>query len=203
MTYRTTGRRVSLPAQSLASNDDIRAWKKEKKERRKKNRKPRQTELLQNLEVNETPEELKHFLSQIAISESEDSSACSSLNVSRRGSLKKTPSIKKRHRCQQKTATPIYKSASQHHLEKDIAYSNNTKMDEEQIDFDEDVQVNAKECTQMTKFTEMEIVALWNQFKLNFQTGYVSKVQLTQLLQKVDMAGTQICIIHKFVCELT
>ena len=39
--------------------------------------------------------------------------------------------------------------------------------------------------TKTTKFTELEIVSLWNQFKSNFPSGFVNKRQMVDLLKQV------------------
>ena len=38
---------------------------------------------------------------------------------------------------------------------------------------------------QKTRFTEYEIVQLWNNFKIDFPSGYINRSQLAQLVKKV------------------
>ena len=40
---------------------------------------------------------------------------------------------------------------------------------------------------QSTKFTELEIVSMWNKFKFEFPTGNVNKHQLKTLLAQVSL----------------
>ena len=37
---------------------------------------------------------------------------------------------------------------------------------------------------QMTKFTEFEIVTLWNHFKADFPSGLINKTHLAQMIKK-------------------
>ena len=40
-------------------------------------------------------------------------------------------------------------------------------------------------CFQSTKFTEFEIVTLWNHFKADFPSGNINQSQLAQMIKKV------------------
>ena len=196
------GRRCSLPTQSLADGASHRSSYRQR--RKKKEKKIPCIELLPAYtgdKDKDTPTELKEFMKDIEPEDSDDEerfykglpfnervrlrnqalygSNCSinsdlakhlisnSTSSSRRGSLK----VPSRRGSSSSSPTP-------------------DKMDEMTLDEDEYQEFLENE-KKVTKFTEMEIVALWNQFKLNFPHGTVSKPQLTELLQKVIIVSSE------------
>ena len=187
------GRRASLPAQSLANVEANRSFKQKKK---KKAKRLPCIELPEEVGEREDAisEELKEFMKDIEPEDSEDEERFYR-------DLPFNEKVRLRNKLLYGSNSSVNSDILKH-LGTDSAnhsrrgsrrgshtstkHSSNDDMDEPVMDEDEYQQWIENEKKQ-TKFTEMEIVALWNQFKLNFPHGTVSKPQLTELLQKVIM----------------
>ena len=186
------GRRASLPAQNLGNGETNRSFRQKKKKKVKK---------LPCIELPEDcgdrddaiSEDLKEFMKDIEPEDSEDEERFYR-------DLPFNEKVRLRNKLMYGSNSSV-NSEILKHLGTDSAshsrrgsrrgshssnkHSSNEKMDEPVMDEDEYQQWLIENEKKTTKFTEMEIVALWNQFKLNFPHGTVSKPQLTELLGKV------------------
>ena len=186
------GRRASLPAQSLGNTESNRSFKQKKKKKAKR--------ALPCIELPEecgdreeaVSEELKEFMRDIEPEDSEDEERFYR-------DLPFNEKVRLRNKLLYGSNSSVNSDILKH-LGPDSANhsrkgsrrgstkdSSDEKMDEPVMDEDEYQQWLIENEKKQTKFTEMEIVALWNQFKLNFPHGTVSKPQLTELLQKVTI----------------
>ena len=177
------GRRASLPVQSLTNGDETRLFGRQKKKKKKK-KVPCCETLPYDLGNREedTPDDLKNFIKEIEAEDSDDSlpRGLEDLPFNERVRLRNKAlfgSNTSIHKIHKSSSKPVSRRSS-------FADTSIEIMTEEIINEDEYQEYLAKE-KKVTKFTEMEIVALWNQFKLNFPHGTVSKPQLTGLLQQV------------------
>ena len=186
------GRRASLPAQSLGDGETNRSFKQKKKKKAKR---------LPCIELPEDcgdreeaiSEELKEFMKDIEPEDSEDeerfyrdlpfNEKVRLRNKLMYGSNSSVNSDILKHLGPQ--SANHSRRGSRRGSHSSTKHSSNENMDDPVMDEDEYQQWLMENEKKQTKFTEMEIVALWNQFKLNFPHGTVSKPQLTELLQKV------------------
>ena len=186
--YSPGSRRTSFPVQSLNNSYEPRLFGKQKKKKKKK-KVPCCETLPYDLgnREDDTPDDLKKFIREIEPEDSDDSEGpYAHLSFNERVRLRNkqlfgsSSNIDKDFTSSQFLLIPSIRKPRRGSLP-DI---NKKNMDEQIIGEDEYQQSLAKE-KMVAKFTEMEIVALWNQFKLNFPHGTVSKPQLVELLQKV------------------
>ena len=183
------GRRASLPAQSLGNGETNRSFKQKKK------KKPKKTPCIELCGDVEEPisEDLKEFMRDIEPEDSDDeeryyrdlpfNEKVRLRNKIKYGSNSSVNSEILKHLGTDSASHSRRGSRRGSHTS--TKHSSNETMDEPVIDEDEYQQWLMENERKTTKFTEMEIVALWNQFKLNFPHGTVSKPQLTELLGKV------------------
>ena len=192
MDNRATGRRGSLPVAYLTVGDDGHRLKKKKK----KKRQPQCETLPYNdgrTAEDDTPQELKQFLHKIGLSDSEDSDF-DSLPYSEKirirnkkllGSNRSSRASSRRSSIEEENKLSRYSSRrssvgerKKPDMEDDGFICDDKTLEDWKLE-------NEKKESMVTKFTELEIMALWNQFKLNFPHGTVSKSQLNELLQTV------------------
>ena len=195
------GRRSSLPVQSLSSNTEFGKPYAGSTRRRKK----KKDKKLPCVELAKPPEhgcredaiseDLQGFIKEIDIDESDrlsdEEKFLKDLPYNERVRMRNKLKFGKLHGSNSSINSEILKhlgidsSSSSLQGSKQSSRRGSSESMDELIDEDEVQQYLANE-KKITKFTEMEIVALWNQFKLNFPHGTVSKPQLTELLQKVN-----------------
>ena len=192
MDNRATGRRGSLPVAYLTVGDDGHRLIK----RKKKKRKP-QCETLPyddgRTAEDDTPQELKKFLHQIGLSDSEDSDFealpySEKVRIRNKKLLGSNRSSRASSRRSSIGDENRFSRASSRRSS--VGEKKKPDMEDDEYICDDKTlqdwkQENEKKENLETKFTEMEIMALWNQFKLNFPHGTVSKSQLNELLQTV------------------
>jgi hypothetical protein len=195
------GRRASLPVQSLTNGAGNRSFKQRKKKKEKKKPCVELARADSGDRDDYVSEDLKEFMHNIEPEDSEDeeryyrdlpyNEKVRLRNKLLLGSNNSLNSDILKHLGPSSTSSSRRGSRRASHTSDEILdFLDSTKivdtMVDEEITEDEYQQYLANE-KKVTKFTEMEIVALWNQFKLNFPHGTVSKPQLKELLQKVTM----------------
>ena len=187
------GRRASLPVQSLTNGVGNRSFRQRKKKKEKK--KP--CVELERADPGDRDDyisdDLKEFLHDIEPEDSEDeeryyrdlpfNEKVRLRNKLMYGSNNSLNSDILKHLGPSSTSSSRRGSRRPSHTSSEIL---DTMVDEEITE--DDYQQYLENEKKVTKFTEMEIVALWNQFKLNFPHGTVSKPQLKELLSKVTMS---------------
>ena len=186
------GRRSSLPAQSLTNGAGNRSFRQRKKKKEKKLPCCEVARADPGTRDDYVSDDLKEFLHDIEPEDSEDeerfyrdlpfNEKVRLRNQLMYGSKSSLNSDILKHLGPGSNSSSKRGSRRPSHSSDDLL---DTMVDEE-ITEDEFQQFLQNE-KKVTKFTEMEIVALWNQFKLNFPHGTVSKPQLKELLQKVTM----------------